>query len=207
MSGDDPGRYYQFSLSSGQLVATFVGAVVLLAGAFFFGFATARGVPPVEVAPPVPVESENAAPIAPSSEPTASASVEPEVAEPVEEPPAPVKTTPEPEPATATPTTSSPAKAAEPAPTKTPAAADDRPEPGTFSVQVAALSTKGDAESFRKKLAARGYNVWVRQDPATAKTPWKVWVGKFRTRDDADRMAARLEGAEKDVPHAYVVAW
>ncbi len=63
------------------------------------------------------------------------------------------------------------------------------PGPGTFVVQVAALSRQEDADMIGTTLRRRGYLVNIRTDTDRL---LHVQVGPFATRKDADAMKARL---------------
>jgi cell division septation protein DedD len=62
-----------------------------------------------------------------------------------------------------------------------------RPAPA-FSVQVAAFPTQAAADKFRESLAAMGYDVRIWGTEA----PFRVRVGRFATRADANAMAQEL---------------
>jgi hypothetical protein len=58
----------------------------------------------------------------------------------------------------------------------------------TWSVQVAAYSTRDAAEQLARRLAARGFGARV-----TAERPFRVRIGRFSKREDAVRLAATLK--------------
>jgi cell division protein FtsN len=105
-----------------------------------------------------------------------------------------------------------PARTAQtPAATRTPAAGAGTPATGTrtpatgravpegsaapavarYAVQVAAYNTREDAEKLVERLAARGFQARV---VGTAK-PFRVWVGRYATRADADAAHQRMRAA------------
>ena len=100
---------------------------------------------------------------------------------------------------------SSPAPVTSPRPaqaTSVPAAnpsvqASDPSGPG-FAVQVAAYRDRREADSLAKQLAAKGYPAFV-MDPVkgTSTTMFRVRVGKYKTRKDAEAVEARLQSAEQ----------
>lgn len=166
---------------------------------------------------PEPVAPANGGAIEPSSDtPQTPAAVTPpaEPAQP-EAPEAPAETQPEPvKPEPAKPETSK-AEPPKPAPAKPQAKerTDDgsvalallegreppqKPAPakassGNFVLQVAAYTTRGDAQSRRDKLAAAGVtNAYVEEAVANGKTAYRLRVGPFPTRDAADAAQARL---------------
>jgi DedD protein len=65
-----------------------------------------------------------------------------------------------------------------------------------FAVQVGAFSEKSAAQALADSLRAHGYPVYLSPtegDPAN----WRVRVGPLSTRPEAEKMAGRLETAEK----------
>jgi DedD protein len=122
------------------------------------------------------------------------------VAAPKPPPPAPAK----PAAAVAAAATSKPAPAA---PASTPArsgsspiAAIDPSGPG-FAVQVSIFETRQQADRLAQQLVAKGYPAFV-LDPAkgAAKPFFRVRVGKYRNRQDAEEIQARLQKNEQFTP-------
>jgi DedD protein len=110
-------------------------------------------------------------------------------------------------PAPATPAAAPPAPApSTPAPA-TPAAAN-RPSPGIpteprgsgYAIQVAAFSGRGEAETIVKRLAGKGYSAYLVTPQAGQPPMFRVRVGKFTARADAERVATRLEREEQFKP-------
>jgi septal ring-binding cell division protein DamX len=93
------------------------------------------------------------------------------------------------------------AKTAADAKKSAPARADMGPtDPGTFAVQVAALRERSEADAIAKRLAGKGYAAYVLV-PAVGATPvYKVQVGRFKNRQDAEKTAARLKKEEQFSP-------
>ena len=202
---DEPRTHYQISLTARQAVGLFVGLLLSLGLAFFFGLMTGlsgrekastgsvrtpaqavaaaaapEAMPPVETAVPI-----GSAARAPRREEAAGGSVA--GAEPT--PPPTLQafedgtaeeaaTLPPPHPAT----TVRPA-----APAKAPAPA------GRIWVQVASLSSRTEAEAVSTRLSRRGYHTQVVSD----KGRLRVRVGPYRTTEDARRVAERLRRQEK----------
>jgi cell division septation protein DedD len=87
-----------------------------------------------------------------------------------------------------------------------PAAAPPGGEVGTgFTVQVAASRTKADAESLVKILKSKGYPVFL-VTPEYARADdnlFRVQVGPFTSREDADKVRAKLaqEGFKPFIKH------
>lgn len=64
---------------------------------------------------------------------------------------------------------------------------------GNFVLQVAAYTTRSDAQSRREKLVAAGVtNAYVEEAVANGKTAYRLRVGPFPSRDAADAAQARL---------------
>jgi cell division septation protein DedD len=101
-------------------------------------------------------------------------------------PPSPVPDTPKP----------AAAKPAPPAPP--PDSPSSNPGPG-YAVQVAALNSRGEAEAMVKRLTSKGYAAFVLA-PGGTPTVFRVRIGPFETRREADAMAARLEKEEQFKP-------
>ena len=75
-------------------------------------------------------------------------------------------------------------------------------EPGGagYAVQIAALNVRSDAEAIAKRLSSKGYAAYV-VPPATG-TPsvYRVRVGKYPTRREAESIAAKLQKEEQFKP-------
>ena len=102
-------------------------------------------------------------------------------------PPAPV---PAPPPAAAT--TNRPAPAA--------AASSSEPAGEGFAVQIAALNVRGDAEAIARRLSSKGYTAYVLTPAPGMPSVFRVRVGKFPTRREADTVAAKLKKEEQFNP-------
>ena len=96
-----------------------------------------------------------------------------------------------------------PAKAAAPAVATSSTAKEpaDAPASGAgFVVQVAAVRQKAEADAIRGRLTKKGYPAFV----ATAGTPgaptYRVRVGKYPSKREADTIAAKLEREEQFKP-------
>lgn len=69
-----------------------------------------------------------------------------------------------------------------------------------FAVQLAALRDRREADAIVKRLAAKGYPAYV-QNPLAGKPPvYRVQVGRYPTRDEAEKIAARLKSEEQFSP-------
>jgi cell division septation protein DedD len=67
-------------------------------------------------------------------------------------------------------------------------------------VQVAALARRPEAEAVAKRLADKGYTAYVVTSGNGTPSVFRVRIGPFRTRGEADNMAARLEKEEQFKP-------
>jgi cell division septation protein DedD len=78
--------------------------------------------------------------------------------------------------------------------------ASGEPAGAGFAIQVAALRERAEAEIIVKRLATKGYPAYVLA-PATG-TPevFRVRVGKYKDRREADTVAARLQKEEQFKP-------
>jgi cell division septation protein DedD len=108
---------------------------------------------------------------------------------------------------------SEPAKSPEPPPTrKSPAAAvsspagapvavaDRGPGGSGYAVQLVAVRERGEADAIAKRLVAKGYQAYVLV-PEPGKPPvYRVQVGRFKSRGDADKVAGRLRKEEQFKP-------
>lgn len=85
-----------------------------------------------------------------------------------------------------------------------PAAAAATPgEPGGvgYVVQVAALQVRGEADSIAKRLSGKGYPAYVTAPVSGGSAPiYRVRVGKYKSRREAEQVAARLEREEQFKP-------
>lgn len=163
-----------------------------------------------------PAEENLKKPSAGQPSSSAPAVQEPVAAAPVPKPPPPasVKPTPAAEasaavaPAKPAPTAATPAKPAPVAGTasaparagSSPVASVDPSGPG-FAVQVSIFETKQEADRLAQQLVAKGYPAFV-LDPAkdAAKRFYRVRVGKYRNRQDAEEIQARLQKNEQFKP-------
>ncbi len=70
---------------------------------------------------------------------------------------------------------------------------------GEFSVQVAALNVRGEADAIAKRLSSRGYAAYV-VPPGNGAVMFRVRVGHFKTRRDAEPVFAKLQKEEQFKP-------
>ena len=85
-----------------------------------------------------------------------------------------------------------------------PAAAGTLTQPSEeegFTVQIAALRGRADAGAIVDQLAAKGYPAYVMEPPPTAPVRvYRVRVGKYRDRRQAEQILRRLEEEEQFKP-------
>ena len=98
------------------------------------------------------------------------------------------------------------APAPEPAPPKeaprAAPAADAAAEPtgDGFAVQIAALGVRSDADAIARRLSSKGYAAYVITPANGTPSVFRVRVGKFPTRREAESVAARLQREEQFKP-------
>lgn len=89
--------------------------------------------------------------------------------------------------------------AGRPAPASPAAAADRADEPGTWVVQVHALRDRNTANGIVQRLVSKGYPAFlVSSGPPTG--IYRVQVGRFKERQEAERTLERLKKEEKFDP-------
>ena len=67
-------------------------------------------------------------------------------------------------------------------------------------MQVAALNVRSEAEAVAKRLAGKGYAAYVVTPGGGTPSVFRVRIGPFATRRDADAMALKLEKEEQFKP-------
>jgi cell division septation protein DedD len=222
--------FHEIQLNGKQLVFLFMAATVVSVVIFLCGVLVGRGVraergivndgtvasaPPTE---PVPRASTAASPPPAGTDPT-QASAPPAASDEALsypdrlEKPRPQKETlekttrgpkPPPAPKLAPPKDNAPQVAEKVrAPQKAPptaqqatAGADGTPE---FTVQIAAYNARGEADAAVRRLTTKGYAAYV-VPPGNGAAMYRVRVGKFKTRHDAEPVAARLQREESYKP-------
>jgi len=221
--------FHEIQLNGKQLVFLFMAATVVSVVIFLCGVLVGRGVRAergaipegtptasnAETAPPAPAAAPPPAAVTPAgSDPTKAAppaddltyfsrlekpAAAPEhlkAASDKTEPPAPKVAQ------AAPPRIAPPAPAPTPAPAESRAAAPEVAEPAGagFAVQIAALNVRGDAEAIAKRLSSKGYSAYVMSPPAGAPTVFRVRIGKFPTRREAENVATKLQKEEQFKP-------
>ncbi|MBL8326368.1 MAG: SPOR domain-containing protein [Rubrivivax sp.] len=85
-----------------------------------------------------------------------------------------------------------PAPAAASAPPRSTAAGG---EPFVFFVQAGAYTRSEDAEQQRARLGLMGHTAQISEREQAGRVVYRVRIGPFRTRDDADGLLAKLQAA------------
>jgi cell division septation protein DedD len=213
--------FHEIQLNGKQLVFLFMAATVVSVVIFLCGVLVGRGVrsqlavgsdTPVatneETTPTQPVTPAPAP--APGSDPTTVAAPPP----PSEDLTYPNRlakaNTPEEKLKPAPDRAAAPAAAAPPAPVKEPARtpapavtpASTAPEPSGqgFAVQIAALNVRSEADAIAKRLSSKGYAAYVMTPANGTPSVFRVRVGKFTTRREAETVAAKLQKEEQFKP-------
>jgi cell division septation protein DedD len=112
--------------------------------------------------------------------------------------------TPEPAPAAAPPPAAVVPAPKPPVPNPAPASASTAPAPRPavpatagakpgYAVQVAALNSRGQADAMVKRLSAKGYDAYVQPPADNAPAIFRVRVGKYATRSEAETAVSKLE--------------
>jgi cell division septation protein DedD len=135
---------------------------------------TLKPAKPAAAPPPAPATPREAEPKAAAPAPVARAATTPRQPEPT--PPAP-------------PAAASPARAATPAPSA-----------GTYTVQVAALNVRSEADAIAKRFVDKGYAAYVVSPAQGSAAIYRVRIGSFKTRREADTIAAKLQKEERLTP-------
>ena len=118
-------------------------------------------------------------------------------------PPAPAPTAGKtsPAPAHAAPAAEKPAAAPKEPPRAAPVNTASAPPPGDgFAVQIAALNVRSEADAIAKRLSSKGYAAYVLSPASGTPAVYRVRVGKFPTRREAESIAAKLQKEEQFKP-------
>ena len=217
--------FHEIQLNGKQLVFLFMAATVVSVVIFLCGVLVGRGVraeratmadaSAAAAAEPVPQQPE-ATPSRPpaGSDPTAAAAPPPAADDlsyfsRLEKKNTPAERLKAPEPAAAAKAAAPPPAAPAPAPAEKPVAnsrsAAERPasaEPAGqgYAVQIAALNVRSEADAIAKRLTSKGYAAYVVTPQNGSPSVFRVRVGKFGTRREAESVAARLQKEEQFKP-------
>ena len=67
-------------------------------------------------------------------------------------------------------------------------------------MQIAALNVRSEADAIAKRLSSKGYAAYVLTPANGTPAVFRVRVGKFNTRREAETVAARLQKEEQFKP-------
>jgi cell division septation protein DedD len=80
-----------------------------------------------------------------------------------------------------------------------PAQATAAPGDG-YAVQVAAVNVRTDADAIAKRFNSKGYSAYVEVPPNGTATVFRVRIGTFKTKREAETIAAKLQKEEQIKP-------
>jgi cell division septation protein DedD len=216
--------FHEIQLNGKQLVFLFMAATVVSVVIFLCGVLVGRGVRAERAAatpdtataaiePAPPTTPPTATP--PGSDPTAAAAPPPTVddlsyfnrlekqTQPVED----LKASPASAAVTAPATARQAPEPPKPAASASAAAAAPvtaRPAAETagdgYVIQVAAMLDHGDADAMARRLSSKGYTAFVLPLAETTPTRYRVRVGRFKTKREAETIAAKLQKEEQFKP-------
>ena len=219
--------FHEIQLNGKQLVFLFMAATVVSVVIFLCGVLVGRGAraeratmpdptpvaSSVETTPQPPAAAAVPAPTPAGSDPTKAAP--PPAGEDLSyfnrlEKPAPVveKLKPAPEkpaalsarPPPPHPQQPSPSTPPQPDETRSAPQASGEPAGSGFAVQIAALNVRSEAEAIAKRLSSKGYAAYVLSPATGTPTVYRVRVGKFSTRREAETVAGKLQKEEQLKP-------
>jgi DedD protein len=83
-----------------------------------------------------------------------------------------------------------------------PAPEASRSEPGGsgYAVQIAALNVRSEADAIARRLSSKGYAAYVLSPASGTPSVYRVRVGKFPTKREAETVAAKLQKEEQFKP-------
>jgi DedD protein len=218
--------FHEIQLNGKQLVFLFMAATVVSVVIFLCGVLVGRGVraertvfdaasiaTPAETTPQQPPSTPAATP--PGSDPRTAAAPPPTTDDlsyfnRLEKPSAAPEQL---KPAPADHSAPAPRAAAPPPPAPGPKTTE-KPEPARpvvdsaaaeptgqgFAVQIAALNVRSEADAIARRLSSKGYAAYVLSPADGTPSVYRVRVGKFPTRREAETIAARLQKEEQFKP-------
>ena len=199
--------FHEIQLSGKQLVFLFMATTVILVVTFLWGVLVGRGVQsegaaqqPLESAisepetpAPIPAEPPPAGTEAPVDDPTYHTELQkpgPPTAELKKPQPKPAEPAPKSEPQAAQPSEPARAEAAVPGvPTSG--------LPGIWFLQVTALKNRPAAAKMVETLRAKGYPAYLVNPAAGVPPIYRVRIGRYKDRSEAEQVARRLEKEEQ----------
>ena len=218
--------FHEIQLNGKQLVFLFMAVTVVSVVIFLCGVLVGRGVRTISLpGDPLVTQQAAAATLEPppvTATPTgggAPASAQEDLTYPNrlasgDQPREELRSTPPPSPAAPARASAAPPSAAKPnantanGPTPpaarpaSPAAPSVRGEPAGagYAIQLAALRQREEADVIARRLAGKGYAAYVLTPEAGAPAVFRVRVGKFKDRREAESVAARLKQEEQFNP-------
>jgi cell division septation protein DedD len=213
--------FHEIQLNGKQLVFLFMAATVVSVVIFLCGVLVGRGVRAergiqaeaagLATADPAPQQAAASATSTPAGSDPTAASAPPAVddlsyfnrLEGSNPPPEQLKATAPPGAAPAAGKRAAAQRAAPPAPpAKEPAraAAPSEPQGTGYAVQIAALNIRSEADAIAKRLATKGYAAYVVNPAAGTPQIYRVRIGKFGSRREAETIATKLEKEEQFKP-------
>jgi cell division septation protein DedD len=69
-----------------------------------------------------------------------------------------------------------------------------------YAVQVAAVNVRTDADAIARRFSSKGYAAYVEVPPNGTGTVFRVRIGTFRTKHEAETIAAKLQKEEQIKP-------
>jgi DedD protein len=207
LSHDAEDGFHEIQLSGKQLVFLFMMTTVVLVATFLWGVLVGRGVQgegaaeqtaESTIAEPerpaeIPAEPPPAGTEVPVDNPTYHTELQkpgPPTAELRKPEPRPAEPAPKPEPEAAAPT---PPPRGETAVAGVPASG----LPGTWFLQLTALRNRPAAAKMVETLRAKGYPAYLENPAAGAPLIYRVRVGRYRDRGEAEQVARRLQKEEQ----------
>jgi cell division septation protein DedD len=211
--------FHEIQLNGKQLVFLFMAGTVVAVVIFLLGVFVGRGVraqvvntePVEEAAAPAP----EIPPVAGASGTNAPATASEELTYPPrlaggEAPKETLRAAPQPVPSdSAAPPRAAEAPIANAAPTGSPAQAPSadasvsvptEPAGDGFSIQLAALAKRDEAEGIVRRLSGKGYSAYLMPPASGAPAVYRVRVGKFKDRREAESVSTRLQKEEQFKP-------
>jgi len=79
-------------------------------------------------------------------------------------------------------------------------ASEGEPSGQGFAVQIAALNVRSEADAIARRLSSKGYAAYVITPANGTPAVYRVRVGKFPTRREAESVAAKLQREEQFKP-------
>ena len=67
-------------------------------------------------------------------------------------------------------------------------------------MQVAALNVRSEADAIAKRLSAKGYAAYVQTPSNGTPSVYRVRIGTFKTKREAETIAAKLQKEEQVKP-------